>query len=399
MMEAALSALGFEPLTEARLVEHVFPLFSRVRKRPEIYLANHSLGRPLDQSAPDVQRALDLWYQDMDGAWDAWLEAMGRFRHGVACLLNAPRPDAVVPKPSAGHGLRTVLNGYRERLRVVTTRGEFDSIDFILKVYAEHGRIDLGYVEPDAEGRFHVEDLLAEITPSTDLVVVSMVMFGTGQVLQDLDRLVKCAHAMGAKVLLDTYHALGALPVDVQALDADFAIGGSYKYLRGGTGACWLYLHPRHLDGAFSTLDTGWFAKEEPFAYQRPEVPRFAAGGDAFLESTPSILPLFQAQAGLAFTQGIGVNRLRTYSLHQQSILVGALRERGMDAVGARADHGAFVVVRDAQATQLAKALKAKGINTDARGSSLRLCPDVLTTESELFTTAERLFEVRERLA
>lgn len=379
------------PLTEAAVAAHVRPLFQKVLARDEIYLANHSLGRPLDLTAQDVQEALGAWYSDMDGAWEAWMKEIQAFRARTAKLIGAPRADCIAPKTSAGQGLRTILNASPPGMRVVTTRGEFDSIDFILRVYAQSGRIDLRMVEPDAEGRFQTERLLAELGEAPGLIVVSQVMFGTGQVVTGLEALIAEAHARGARVLLDLYHAVGVLPLDIAALEADFAIGGSYKYLRGGTGACWLYLHPRHLDGSLLPLDTGWFAKEDPFGYERHDPPRFASGGDAFLESTPPVLPFYQARAGQELTLALGISRLRAYSLAQQRELVAALAEYGIPATGGREDHGAFVVVRHPEAPLLAARLKERGINTDARGQALRLCPDLLTTSAELRKAAQGL--------
>ena len=147
-------------------------------------------------------------------------------------------------------------------------------------------------------------------------------------------------------MLLDVYHSLGVFPVDVAALDVDFAVGGSYKYLRGGPGACFLYVHPRHLDGGLRTLDTGWFAKESPFAYARPDPPRYAAGGDAWLESTPAVLPFYQARAGQVFTLAVGVARLREHSLALQRRLVALLARAGHRGARRHEDRGAFVVVR-----------------------------------------------------
>ena len=60
-----VAALGLGPLEESPLVRSIHPLFSRVLQREEIYLANHSLGRPLDQTATDVQQALAFWYESM----------------------------------------------------------------------------------------------------------------------------------------------------------------------------------------------------------------------------------------------------------------------------------------------------------------------------------------------
>src|SRR6267378_4128065 len=284
----AIAALGPSCLTEGGIRQHIAPLFSRVlgANRDCAYFANHSLGRPLDATTDDLAQAIGLWQSKLGDAWDEWLAEIGAYRARLAQLLGAPRADCVVPKTSAGQGLRAILNTY-------------------------------------------AGDLLA-VVGQADLVVISQVLFHTGQVLPELPALVAAAHAGGARVLIDVYHSLGVFPVDVVALDADFAIGASYKYLRGGPGAGYLYLHPRHLDGSLSTLDVGWFAKKDHFAYQRPDPPQFAEGGDAFLESTPPVMTCYQARAGQVFTEAIGVQRLREYSLAQQQRLVSALAERGI---------------------------------------------------------------------
>ena len=392
----AIAALGPGLMTETGIRTHVAPLFSRVldAQRDRIYLANHSLGRPLDAMDDDVREGLAAWYARMGAAWEDWGTEIAAYRTRFAALLGAPRPDCVVPKTSAGQGLRAVLNTYDQPLRVVATRGEFDSLDVILREYARRGRISLTFVEPHANGDFAADDVIAAIDPGVDLVVISQVMFQTGQIMPELPAIIAAAQATGAWVLLDVYHALGVFPLDVAALGVDFAVGGSYKYLRGGPGACFLYIAPRHLDGGLATLDIGWFAKASPFDYARPDPPSYAHGGDAWLESTPAVLPFFQARAGQIFTQAIGVARLRDYSLGLQRRLIGLLVERGIDARGGTADRGAFVVVRHRDARAWSAALHSGGIVTDARGEWLRLCPDVLTTDAELRAVANALAEV-----
>ena len=142
-IDSAVAALGHGPLTAQGLRRHVWPLFSRVLARPDIYLANHSLGRPLDRTAADVAASLDAWYRDLGDAWDGWLAEREQFRALVARLIGAPRPDCIVTKTSAGQGLRAVLNALSGEPRVATTDGEFDSIDFILRNYRKRGRIAL----------------------------------------------------------------------------------------------------------------------------------------------------------------------------------------------------------------------------------------------------------------
>lgn len=393
-IRGAVEPLGTAPLTEASLRTHVAPLFSRVRQRSEIYLANHSLGRPLDLLADDVREALDAWYSEMDGAWDVWMSEMSTFRHNIACLIGLHRADAVVPKTSAGQGLRAVLNALpTECPRVIATRGEFDSIDFILKTYAMRGRASVRWIEARTEAdhppRIDPGMILDAIkSEKPDLVVISHIYYATGQRLDRIEEIVSAAHAQGSLVLLDAFHSAGVIPVEFEKLNPDFAIGGSYKYTRGGPGAAWLAIHPRHLDqGRLRTLDTGWFAKRDTFGFERPDLPQFAEGGDAWLEATPAPLPLFQARSGLQLVLALGVERLRSYSLLQLERLARLLQEAGVRSYRGGTnprDAGAFLLIPRRDAPGSCEALKAAGINVDARLGHLRLCPDVVTTNEEM---------------
>lgn len=377
-------ALGAAPLCEALIAERVRPLFSRaLAPGSPVYLANHSLGRPPDRMAEDVATALEAWYQHMGEAWGPWLAARDKFRSLTARLVGAPSADSIVPKTAAAQGLRAVLNAHDGRIRVVATDAEFDSLDFVLRVYRERGRIELVMVPPRAEA------LIEALATRTDLVVLSTVLFRSGEVVAGVPEVIRRAHEAGAKVLLDVYHHAGVLPLDLAALDADFAVGGSYKYTRGGPGACWLYVHPRHHN--LRTVDTGWFAKESPFSYERPDPPRFAPGGDAWLESTPPVLAPVQALAGLEFTLAVGVGRLRAYHLEQKRRFAAMVEERELAVTGAGLDYGAFLTFVHPRAGDLAAQLKALGVKTDARGEYLRLCADLLNTDEELQRAAGEL--------
>ncbi|HJP83799.1 MAG TPA: aminotransferase class V-fold PLP-dependent enzyme [Fimbriimonadaceae bacterium] len=396
-IDEAIEKLGSGPLTPEGLQMHIWHLFSRVLARnQDIYLANHSLGRPLDQTAQDIKEGLDLWYDQLDSAWEygGWPAELSRFQANVAKLIGHSDATAIIPKSSAGQGLRAVLNAFPvdRSIRVVTTAGEFDSVDFILKSYVGARRAGVRWVGPSEESPvplFDCREILIAIKEGADLVVVSMVYFTTGQVLGGLDQIIEAAHKTGAKVLIDAYHAVGVLPVDFQQLDADFMIGGSYKYTRGGPGACWLAIHPRNLE--MQTLDTGWFAKRDPFEYVRSDSGDRAAGGTGWMESTPPVIIPYQARAGLEFTLAMGVERLREYNFRQQATLRQALRQSGVnchepdDPTG----FGAFTLVPNPHANEAAKRLRSAGVNTDARGGFIRFGPDILNSDEELLRAAK----------
>ena len=408
----AVARLGDGPLTESAVVEHLHPLFSRVLARNartnEIYLANHSLGRPLDAAADDVKEFMDAWYADMDGAWGSWMNEREAYRARIASLIGCSRPDAVVPKTSAAQGLRAAIHALTNpKPKILATRGEFDSIDFNLKAAAHKGRAEVHWVGADERGMYQPEDLIAEISEGADLVVLSMAVFVTGQMIDDLRGIINTAHEYGAMVLVDAYHAFGVVPIGFDELGADFLIAGNYKYTRGGPGACFLAIHPKHLcdaggvpkkDDLFTT-DTGWFAKQDTFAYRRTEDPEFAAGGDAWLESTPPAITYFQARSGLILTETIGLERLRAYSLQQQSILTATLNGAGIQTSSPER-HGAFALIEVNDGPACMRTLKDAGVNIDGRpcpGTGaffIRLCPDLLTTEAEIHEAVRRIAPV-----
>jgi len=102
--------IGAGALSEALIAQSIRPLFSRaLAPGCPVYLANHSLGRPPDRTATDVQRALDAWYRDMGEAWDEWLGARERFRALTAQLVGAPGAGSIVPTQGAGAGCFLVL--------------------------------------------------------------------------------------------------------------------------------------------------------------------------------------------------------------------------------------------------------------------------------------------------
>ncbi len=383
---SAVSALNKQPLSEELVCKHLHPLFRQTLQAfaPKIYLANHSLGRPLDKTKDDINTAINVWYENLDSAWEIWGKRIEDFRQQITELIHALSADCIVPKINAGQGLRAILNCYDEKINVLTTSDEFNSLDFILKNYQHRGRIELKRVAPTNGRYYNFDALIQSIDKSTHLIVVSYVLFTTGQLLDELAELTHSAHKQGAFVLVDLYHAAGIVPVDVSALNIDFAVGGCYKYLRGGPGACWLYIHPRHLDGSLHTLDTGWFAQPDPFSFQRPNNVEFASGGKAFFESTPAILTYYQSQAGLEFVLALGIQRLREYSLYQQNLLCELLQQRGVSVIGTRENHGAFIALPHRDVEQITKQLLKEQVVTDAREGYLRVCPDILNTADEL---------------
>jgi len=145
----------------------------------------------------------------------------------------------------------------------------------------------------------------------TAVLMLTQVNFRTGA-LHDMAAMTAAAHAAGALAIWDLSHTAGALPVDLDGAQADFAIGCGYKYLNGGPGApAFVYAAARHHGQAAQPL-YGWLGHDAPFDFATSYRP--AAGIRQYVVSTPSILALAALEEGVDLLLQADLSELRAKS-------------------------------------------------------------------------------------
>src|SRR5258708_21176813 len=192
--------------------------------------------------------------------WDVWITKKESVRALTATLLHASADEiAVTASVSAGlNTLSSALDFSGPRNKVVVSDFEFPTNAQIWHAQELRGA-RVVHVPRAADGYIPLENFEKLIDEETQLVAVTHVCFRNGAKL-DIPGIVKLAHAKGAKVMLDCYQAVGALTVDVQKLDVDFAVGGMLKYLLGTAGLGFLYVR-NELITSLTPTHTGWFAQ------------------------------------------------------------------------------------------------------------------------------------------
>ena len=196
--------------------------------------------------------------------------------------------------------------------------------------------------------------------------------------------------------MLDAYQSAGIVPLDVTALNVDFAVGGSVKWLCGGPGNGWLYVRPDLAERARAHL-IGWQAHARPFGFE-PELD-YADGAARFLTGTPNVPALYAATAGYDLIEEIGVDRIRENSVRQTQLLIDLLDEAGFDVGSPRdsARRGGTVTVRTPEFEAVHKELAERQILCDFRpDAGLRLGPHYYNTDDELRHTVEQIVEILE---
>jgi kynureninase len=355
------------------------------------YLINHSLGAMPADAEDRLLAYANEWKTRGVRAWmEGWWETPFTVGDQLGRIIGAPAGSTVMHQ-NVAVAEAVVLSCFRfepPRNRIVYGPGEFPSVRYLYQAQRERGA-ELALAGDDRE----VVDLIDE---RTLLVPISHVLFKTGEI-QDVAAIVRRAHEVGAHVVLDAYQSVGTVPLDVTELNADFAVGGSVKWLCGGPGAGWLYVRP-DLAGQLRPTFTGWQAHARPFAFE-PEH-EYAEGAGRFLTGTPNVPALYAATAGYDVIEEVGVERIRKRSMEQTALLVDLFDEVGFDVVSPRdpARRGGSVVVRVPGFEAVHAELERRDILCDHRPDvGLRFGPHFFNTDDELRYTVEQIVEIVER--
>jgi kynureninase len=352
------------------------------------YLINHSLGAMPAKAEERVADYARTWRDRGIRAWrEGWWDMPLAVGDQIGRIVGAPAGSTVMHQ-NVAIAEAVVLSCFQsspERNRVVYERGNFPSVRYL---YQAQRDLEVVVCEDDGE-------IVEAIDERTLLVPISHVLFKSAEI-QAVEPIVRRAHEVGAYVILDAYQSAGIVPLDVTALNVDFAVGGSVKWLCGGPGNGWLYVRPdlaERLEPAY----TGWQAHEAPFAFE--EEMRYATGAARFLTGTPNVPALYAATSGYDLIEEIGVERIRANSLRQTERLIQLAEAAGFGVASPRAPErrGGTVTVYVDEFPAVHKELTERQILCDFRpGAGIRIGPHYYTSDAELEHVIEQICEIVE---
>jgi len=246
----------------------------------------------------------------------------------IAPLIGA-QPGEVVMIPNVTMAQASVLSSLpytAPRNRVVMTALDFPSVRYVYDGLATRLGAEIVVVPGSADGlAVDTQQLIDAIDERTQLVCISHVLFKSAYIM-DVAAICRRAHDVGALVSLDSFHAVGILPVDVRAIGCDFLTGGVLKWLCGGPGGCFLYVSPDVRNRLEPAL-TGWQAHARPFGFE-PEMD-LATNAFRWLGGTPVIPALYAAAEGPRIVRRAGVRAIREKSIRQTTQLIQLADARG----------------------------------------------------------------------
>lgn len=360
------------------------------------YLVSHSLGA-MPRSVPARLAAYaEQWASLGVRAWaTGWWEMPLALGDEIAPLIGAAL-GTVAMAPTVTFAQAVVLSSLDfsgGRDTIVMSALDFPSVRYVYDELAPRLGARVVVVPADDGVRLDEERLCAAIDERTALVAISHVLFRSAYIV-DVGRVAAHAHRMGALVSLDAYHSVGVMPVDVQAIGADFLTGGVLKWLCGGPGGCFLYAAPA-VSAARAPALTGWQAHAHPFAFA--DEMDYAAGAARWLGGTPVIPALFANAEGPRIVRRAGIEAIRAKSMRQTARLVALADERGYPVSAPRdpAQRGGTVAFDVPHGAEVAQALLARDVIIDYRpGAGIRVAPHFYTTDDEVERVVDETAEI-----
>lgn len=357
------------------------------------YLISNSLGAMPRAVYGKLQEFADTWATLGVQAWGhafqdnpTWWEVKAAVGDKIAPLMGAPLGSVLVHEnASIANGILISALDWSEarRDKVVMSGMDFPSdIYSIQRLLPDHVQLEI--IDTQDGITLPIDRLLDAIDERTRLVSLSHVLFRSAYIVP-ARAIIEKAHAVGAQVLLNGYHSIGIIPVDVTALEVDFYIGGTLKWMCGGPGGVFMYIRPDLLTTLQPKI-TGWFAHKNPFAF---EVDNFELREDSYrlANGTPAIAALYSIQPGIDIIAQVGVENIRAKSLRQTDMILALADAASLETRTPRDTEfrAGTVTLNPPHAYEVSRELLARGFIIDYRANAgIRIAPHFYNTDEEV---------------
>ena len=355
-----------------------FPILQR-----KTYMNSCSLGALSNRSMQGMAQFLEMWNEWGAHAWyEIWMGEIAKARQKFAAIIGAQLHEVAIA-PSVSVALSSIASAldYSKRNNVVMADMDFPTLAYQWLVKQRIG-VECRFVESPDRIYTPPELFEREVDDKTALVATSRVFYTSGYI-QDIRSVADIAHKHGAYMLVDDYQGTGQIPINVNAMDVDFLVTGTLKWLMGGPGLAFVYIR----EGLISQLQptiAGWFGHSEQFQFKtrefdfRPDATRVEMG-------TPAVAAIYAANGGLDIVQEISVEQICERTRYLTNDLIAQAREHGwkVRAPLEPEQRSSIVMLEIEQPEEVVKALVARNIITDSRPGLLRASPYFYNTIEE----------------
>ena len=278
----------------------------------ETYLNSAALHPVGSFTARAMQQLIDFrLHGPGEGRADFGAKDQQALKEKYASLIGATA-DEIAYTSSTSDGENIVVLGLdlaKKKGNVVIDELHFTTSLYMYKELEKQG-VELRIVK-HRNWAIDPHDMDKAIDRNTRLVSLALVSNVNG-FMHDCKAVSDLAHARGALVFADIIQAVGAVPLDVNALGIDFASAGTYKWIMGERGFGFLYVK-KALQG--TALPTTRYGHRQVTNFNRAELTWEPLPGAAMYE-TGGIAVVLAAgvSAGIDYVRGLGIDKIRSHA-------------------------------------------------------------------------------------
>ena len=358
-----------------------FPIFKR-----KIFLNSCSQGALSDAVEASLREHIQLWHEQ-GSPWNCWVEQYEAARAAFARFIGADSEEvAVVTSASAGINSVASALDFRQRAKVIMGEFEFPTMGQIwLAQERRAAKIHFlaaegGGISPDAYAK--------AIDDQTLIVPVTQVCFSNG-FRSDIRSVVRHAHEHGAFVMFDGYQDCGTRPINVKEVDVDFYVTGALKYLLCPSGIAFLYVRRELIPSLMPTI-TGWFAQENPFAFDVKHL-NPAAAARRFETGSPPLPHVYAVPAALQLMGSVGFEKISDHIAGLTHALMTCARDLNIKVKTPADSVGPLVVLQMKDSDAMVKKLAERDIVASNRMDGLRVSFHLYNTLEDVNAVLEVL--------
>jgi len=358
-----------------------FRIFQR-----KIYLNTCSQGALSDAVEDGLRDFITAWH-DQGSPWETWVQHYEAARSAFARMIHAdPDEVAIVTSVSAGINVIASALNFRERRKIVMGEFEFPTMGQVWLGQRIRGA-DVQFAKADGNS-IPVAAYEKLIDRETLVVPLTHVCFKNG-FRTPVSEIEKMAHGAGAFLMLDDYQDCGTRPIDVKAMNLDFYVTGTLKYLLGPPGLAFLYVRKELIPSLAPTV-TGWFGQANPFAYN-PQHFELSPTARRFESGSPSVPNVYGALPGFKLLQEIGMENVGAHVEKLTHSLLNHARDLGIVSKTPAGSAGPLVVLQCHDPALLLEELTRNGIVASNRFDGLRISFHVYNTLDDVNAVADVL--------
>lgn len=355
---------------------------------------NHAAVGPWPQRTANVVKAFceeNVSYGSLK--YSHWMQTEQSLRANLAKLIKASSPDEIALVKNTSEGLSFVAYGlaWNKGDNVVGIQQEFPSNRFVWDSLSSRGvefrKLDLDTTDEPEQA------LMEACDERTRVISVSAVQFNNGFKLE-LSELGEFCRQRGILFCVDGIQQIGALPLDVQSIKADFVIADGHKWLLAPEGLGVFYVRKEIMEH-LSVQQYGWHMVDNMGDYSQQGF-SLATTARRFECGSPNMLGIHALNASVELLLETGMESIGEKVMSNSHYLIEKLSElNGVRIISDRCEKRMSGIVtfesKEMPTETLYQGLRQKGVLCAVRGGGIRFSPHFYTPRTQLEQTISHL--------